>query len=72
MESLLLVVPPEPGVSASVSPDAVVAGLPLLRRIVLAGTRAGFARVIVQDPDAGAVQRLAAMGDAGMVRDHAI
>jgi phosphatidylglycerophosphate synthase len=47
-ESLLLVVPPEPGAAASVSPDIVVAGLPLLRRIVLAGSRAGFSRVLVQ------------------------
>jgi phosphatidylglycerophosphate synthase len=47
-ESLLLVVPPEPGAAASVSPDFVVAGLPLLSRIVLAGSRAGFSRVLVQ------------------------
>jgi len=46
-ESLLLVVPPEPGTATSVSPDTVVAGLPLLRRIVLAGSRAGFSRVLV-------------------------
>ncbi len=49
MDSLLLVVPP--GTAGSVAPDTVVAGLPLLRRIVLAGQRAGFARVLVQsDP----------------------
>ena len=48
MDSLLLVVPPEPGTATSVSPDIVVAGLPLLRRIVLAGARAGFSRVLVQ------------------------
>jgi phosphatidylglycerophosphate synthase len=47
-ESLLLVVPPEPGAATGVSPDIVVAGLPLLRRIVLAGSRAGFSRVLVQ------------------------
>jgi phosphatidylglycerophosphate synthase len=47
-ESLLLVVPPEPGAASGVSPDIVVAGLPLLRRIVLAGSRAGFSRVLVQ------------------------
>ena len=47
-ESLLLVVPPERGTATSVSPDIVVAGLPLLRRIVLAGSRAGFSRVLVQ------------------------
>ena len=49
MDSLLLVVPP--GTAGSVAPDTVVAGLPLLRRIVLAGQRAGFACVLVQsDP----------------------
>jgi 1L-myo-inositol 1-phosphate cytidylyltransferase / CDP-L-myo-inositol myo-inositolphosphotransferase len=47
-ESLLLVVPPEPGTATSVSPDTVVAGLPLLRRIVLAGSNAGFSSVLVQ------------------------
>jgi phosphatidylglycerophosphate synthase len=51
-ESLLLVVTPEPGTATSVSPGIVVAGLPLLRRIVLAGSRAGFSRVLVQSrPD---------------------
>jgi 1L-myo-inositol 1-phosphate cytidylyltransferase / CDP-L-myo-inositol myo-inositolphosphotransferase len=47
-ESLLLVVPPEPGTATSVSPDTVVAGLPLLRRIVLAGSNAGFSSVLGQ------------------------
>ena len=56
-ESLLLVVPPEPGAATSVSPDIVVAGLPLLRRIVLAGARAGFSRVLVQSRP-GAAERL--------------
>ena len=57
MDSLLLVVPPAPGSGARVSPDIVVAGLPLLRRIVLAGIRAGFSRVLVQS-DPAAVDRL--------------
>jgi phosphatidylglycerophosphate synthase len=48
VDSLLLVVPPEPGTTTGVSPDTVVAGLPLLRRIVLAGARAGFSSVLVQ------------------------
>src|SRR5262249_29703391 len=48
VDSVLVVVPPEPGTATSVSPDVVVAGLPLLRRIVLAGSRAGFSRVLVQ------------------------
>src|SRR5262249_35099212 len=46
VDSLLLVVPA--GAAGSVALDTVVAGLPLLRRIVLAGQRAGFARVVVQ------------------------
>jgi phosphatidylglycerophosphate synthase len=57
VDSLLLVVPPAPGSGARVSPDIVVAGLPLLRRIVLAGIRAGFSRVLVQS-DPAAVDRL--------------
>ena len=55
MDSLLLVVPP--GTAGSVAPDTVVAGLPLLRRIVLAGQRAGFARVLVQS-DPSSLDRL--------------
>lgn len=45
-----------------------VAGLPLLRRIVLAATRAGFERVLVQPPDRAAARLLqgtAATGLAG-------
>src|SRR5437879_1604344 len=57
VDSVLLIVPPEPGSADSVSPDAVVAGLPLLRRIVLAGSRAGFSRVLVQSGRDG-VERL--------------
>ena len=57
MDSLLLVVPPGPGATDSITPDTVVAGLPLLRRIVLAGARAGFSRVLVQSDRAG-IERL--------------
>jgi phosphatidylglycerophosphate synthase len=57
VDSVLLVVPPERGTATSVSPDIVVAGLPLLRRIVLAGSRAGFSRVLVQG-DHDAAERL--------------
>jgi phosphatidylglycerophosphate synthase len=54
VESLLLVVPPDPGVR--VPADTMVAGLPLLRRIVLAGMRAGYSRVLVPDePGDGAM-----------------
>jgi phosphatidylglycerophosphate synthase len=66
-ESLLLVVPPEPGAATSVSPDIVVAGLPLLRRIVLAGARAGFSRVLVQSRP-GAAERLLGGTSAGALR----
>jgi phosphatidylglycerophosphate synthase len=48
---VFVVVPPEPG--AGVSPTTVVAGLPLLRRIVLAAARAGFAEVRVHGALAG-------------------
>jgi phosphatidylglycerophosphate synthase len=58
VESVLLVVPPEPGTATSVAPDTVVAGLPLLRRIVLAGSRAGFSRVLVQSSYDGAERLL--------------
>ena len=51
MKSLLVVVPPPSG--AGVSPATIVAGLPLLRRIVLAGIRAGFTRVLVRSAHAG-------------------
>jgi len=58
VESVLLVVPPEPGTATSVAPDTVVAGLSLLRRIVLAGSRAGFSRVLVQSSHDGAERLL--------------
>jgi phosphatidylglycerophosphate synthase len=57
VESLLLVVPPAPGMADPVAPDTMVAGLPLLRRIVLAGQRAGFTRVLVANDPSG-VERL--------------
>ena len=58
-DSLLVVVPPEPGTATNVAPDTVVAGLPLLRRIVLAGSRAGFSRVLVQSCHGDAERLLA-------------
>lgn len=51
VESLLVVVPPPSG--ARVAPATVVAGLPLLRRIALAGIRAGFTRVLVRSVHRG-------------------
>ena len=53
--SALLVLPAPPG--KGLPPDTVIAGLPLLRRIVLAATRAGFERVLVH-PGAGPEPRL--------------
>lgn len=43
--SVLVVLPAPPG--KGLPPDTVIAGLPLLRRIVLAATRAGFERILV-------------------------
>ena len=51
VETLLVVVPPPSG--ARVAPAMVVAGLPLLRRIALAGIRAGFSRVLVRSAHQG-------------------
>jgi phosphatidylglycerophosphate synthase len=45
MPSVLVVLPAPPG--KGLPPDTVIAGLPLLRRILLAATRAGFERVLV-------------------------
>ncbi|HEY7040948.1 MAG TPA: CDP-alcohol phosphatidyltransferase family protein, partial [Methylomirabilota bacterium] len=45
MPSVLVVLPTPPG--KGLPPDTVIAGLPLLRRILLAATRAGFERVLV-------------------------
>ena len=46
VESLLVVVPPQSDVG--MAPATMVAGLPLLRRIALAGIRAGFSRVLIR------------------------
>ena len=47
--AIMLVVVPSVGDGLpAISPARVVAGLPLLRRIVLAATAAGFARVMVR------------------------
>ncbi len=44
--SLLVVLPAPPG-TGTPPPDTMIAGLPLLRRIVLAAARAGFERILV-------------------------
>ena len=47
-ESLLVVIPPERAGTDRVCPGTVVAGLPLVRRVVLAGAQAGFGRILAQ------------------------
>ncbi|MFQ5962561.1 MAG: hypothetical protein ACE5MG_14320, partial [Candidatus Methylomirabilales bacterium] len=49
--SSVLVIAPSPDEQTPVSPDTMVLGLPLLRRSVLAATRAGFGRIIVLTPN---------------------
>src|SRR5712691_2405288 len=44
--SVLVVLPAPPGADTP-APDTMIAGLPLLRRIVLAAARAGFERILV-------------------------
>jgi phosphatidylglycerophosphate synthase len=46
VRSLLVILPAPPG-AGSPSPGTVIAGLPLVRRIVLAAERAGFDRILV-------------------------
>ncbi len=46
-EALLLILPGEAGGHDHLSCTTVVAGLPVVRRIALAGTRAGFGRIVV-------------------------
>jgi phosphatidylglycerophosphate synthase len=46
VRSLLVIVPAPPG-AGSPPPETVIAGLPLVRRIVLAAQRAGFDRILV-------------------------
>ncbi len=67
---MLLVVPPEPGGSGGVPPETVVAGLPLLRRIVLAGARAGFSEIRVHKTLAGAEDLLAGTPAALLTPDE--
>lgn len=46
VRSLLVILPAPPG-AGSPPPETVIAGLPLVRRIVLAAERAGFERILV-------------------------
>src|SRR2546422_4006970 len=67
---LLLVIPPEPGVAERVPPGTLVAGLPLLRRIVLAGARAGFVGIRVHKALAGAEDLIAGTRAATLTADE--
>lgn len=58
VRSLLVIVPAPPG-AGSPPPETVIAGLPLLRRIVLAGQRAGFERILIHPRTSPKLQLLA-------------
>src|SRR5262245_12855799 len=47
---MLLIVPSGSGSPTVPPPTTVIAGLPLVRRIALAGTRAGFDRLVIHGP----------------------
>ena len=47
MTGLLIILPSPTGVPAAVGPATRIAGLPLLRRIVLTAARAGLTSVLV-------------------------
>jgi phosphatidylglycerophosphate synthase len=49
-------------------PDTLILGLPLLRRAVLAGQRAGFDRIFVEDTPGAGLQRLLAQTRAEILR----
>src|SRR5262245_37823949 len=55
---LLVVIPSKSYPGAGALPGMPIAGLPLLRRVVLAAMRAGIGRILVLTPDAFEVSRL--------------
>jgi phosphatidylglycerophosphate synthase len=55
----LLVIVPAPPAAGSPPPETMIAGLPLLRRIVLAGQRAGFDGILVHPRTSPRLQLLA-------------
>jgi phosphatidylglycerophosphate synthase len=73
----LALVPPEDPASG-ISPETVLLGLPLIRRTVLAGRKAGFARILVADSGAGAMSEALAdtpaefLGTAGHPPEGAV
>lgn len=67
----LLVVLPAPAGAGAPPPETLIAGLPLLRRIVLAAARAGFQRVLVH-PRACIEPRLLEGTGASMLRADSV
>lgn len=67
--SVLVVLPAPPG--RGVPPETVIAGLPLLRRIVLAAMRAGFERILVH-PRACPEARLLEGTSAAVLDGHPV
>jgi phosphatidylglycerophosphate synthase len=58
MTDLLVIIQSDADGNAKVPPGTMVAGLPLLRRLVLAAERAGVRRILVLAPDAEEATRL--------------
>jgi 1L-myo-inositol 1-phosphate cytidylyltransferase / CDP-L-myo-inositol myo-inositolphosphotransferase len=58
VSSLLLIPADDAGVAAAASPGTILLGLPLLRRNVLAASRAGFGRILVLTRDTTEVKSL--------------
>lgn len=56
--SLFIIAPYESSEHTQVSPGTMLLGLPLLRRSVLAASRAGFGRIVVQTPEPAGAKRL--------------
>jgi phosphatidylglycerophosphate synthase len=69
---LLVVVSSVSAAGDAISPAHVVAGLPLLRRIVLAAAAAGYDRVLVRDADGGARQLLEGTGATALTATDAL
>ena len=64
---MLVVVPPPDGAVPGITPATSLAGLSLLRRLVLAARAAGYQRVLVGD-GAGEAERLLADSGATILR----
>ena len=58
MTDLLVIVQSDAGGNFKVPPVTIVAGLPLVRRLVLAAERAGVQRILVLTSDADEARRL--------------